>query len=147
MKFVINSFLLLFLFSCNGSGGDSASSSPVQSVLPDGYFAYSNGTTYGIHGQVSNSGTTYLITHYDIANNRYQIESGTISYNGNVLTFTILASAPANCMSGNASWDFSFNDSSVTLVSQLQNITITAVRVNYGVSSFVSAGATQFCWL
>jgi hypothetical protein len=146
MKLFFYLLILVTFISCNGSDGGGGATSAQQTVLPDGYFAYSNGTTHGIHGQVSNSGTTYLITHYDIANNRYQMESGTISYNGNVLTFTILASAPDNCMSGNASWDFSFNDSSVTLVSQLQNITITAVRVNYGVSSFVSPGATQFCW-
>lgn len=135
--------------SCNGGGGEDGGSTPVQKVLPMGNFAYSDGTTYGIHASISNNGNSYTITHFSIAGNVYQQEIGTVTYSGNEVTFHTTSSIPFGCMSGTGTWKFSNTNTTVTLEatqpSQAFSI-IVGQRVLYDVATFVGGTATTSCW-
>jgi len=122
VKILMCSVFSMFLLSCRESGCGGGSSEATQAVLPDGNFSYADGTTYGIHCDISNTGIEYIITHYSINGGVYAQEAETISYSGNELTFTVTftvnSSIPSRCLSGGGTLKFSNTETTITLEAQ-----------------------------
>ena len=147
-KLLTLTLFALSLVSCNGGGGSGGGSDSTQQVLPTGNFAYSDGTTYGIHGVINSQ--TYTFTHYDIANDRYAQEVGLISYDGNLVTFTVTSTVPSGCLSGSGTWKFSSTDTTVTLEATESGqpfSIIVGARVAYDASAAIGGTASINCWL